>query len=271
MAKSDSVLTPEKEKERYKIICVDDVQCSLVALKRRLMGHYEVYPAESNDVLFKLLEKITPDLILLDINMPGVDGYEVIKKLKDDERYADIPVIFLTSNKEKNSVFKGLNLGAVDYILKPVDTTNIVSCIDKHVMSSRDKKILPDSEDGSKPYILAVDDIAGTLKAIKFALYKDYTVYTIARPECVIDFLELKKVDLILLDYLMPIMNGFELLPMIRALPDYKNTPIIMLTSEGTLPQIKEAISLGATDFIVKPFKDNELMEKVTKHVNIEK
>jgi len=271
MAISDLTQTEENERERYKIICVDDVQCSLVALKRRLMGHYEVYPAESSDVLFALLEKITPDLILLDINMPGADGYEIIIKLKEDERYADIPVVFLTSNKDKNSVFKGLNLGAVDYILKPFDTSNIVSCIYKHVTASRYEKPMPEAEDNNKPYILAVDDIASTLKAIKFALHKDYIVYTLSRPESVINFLGLKKVDLILLDYLMPIMNGFELIPLIRALPDHKKTPIIMLTSEGTLNQIKEAISLGASDFIVKPFKENELMEKVMKHVKIEK
>ncbi|MCL2214446.1 MAG: response regulator [Treponema sp.] len=271
MAKADLMPTAENAKERYKIICVDDVQCSLVALKRRLMGHYEVYPAESNEALFKILEKITPDLILLDINMPDVDGYEIIKSLKKDERYAGIPVVFLTSNKEKNSVFKGLNLGAVDYILKPVDTSNIISCIDKHVTASRSEKYSSDKEENGKPYILAVDDITSTLKTIKYALYNDYTVYTLSRPECVIDFLELKRVDLILLDYLMPMLNGFELISMIRALPDHQNTPIIMLTSEGTLPQIKEAMSLGASDFIVKPFKDNELMEKVKKHVKIKK
>jgi PleD family two-component response regulator len=260
----------EIEKERLKIVIVDDIQCSLVTVKRKLMGQYEVYPAESSEALFKILEKITPDLIFLDINMPGVDGYGVIKTLKEDERYANIPVVFLTSNNDKKSVFRGLDLGAVDYILKPFDASILIACIKKHTTVKRNEKIPQGSENDEKPRILAVDDISGSLKAIQQALRDSYKVHTISKPECVMDFLKLKKPVLILLDYLMPVLNGFELIPMIRALPDYKNTPIIMLTSEGTLNQIKEAMALGASDFIVKPFKEDELKEKVAKHINSE-
>ena len=67
----------------------------------------------------------------------------------------------------------------------------------------------------------------------------------------------------------MPTYNGFELIPMIRELPGYEDTPIIMLTSEGNLSHIKEAISLGACDFIVKPFKEDELNEKIAKHIKV--
>jgi len=259
----------EEVRERYKIICVDDVQCSLVALKRRLMPRYEVYPVDSPPKLFALLEKIKPDIILLDINMPGVDGYETIISLKEDERYAKIPVVFLTSNKDKDSVFKGLNLGAVDYVLKPFDTTGLIACIEKRVLESRSEKSEQENEDDGKPRILAVDDMVSSLKAIKTALHNNYKVHTISRPENVIDFLSLKKPDLILLDFLMPILNGFDLIPMIREIPAHKDTPIIMLTSEGTATQIKEAIALGASDFIVKPFKENELNEKVAKHLRV--
>ena len=102
---------------RRKIIYVDDIQCSLVSVKKRLKEFYEVYPAESSDMLFSILEKIKPSLILLDINMPGVDGFKTLKSLKADTRYADIPVIFLTGIKEKESVVKGLGLGAADYVI----------------------------------------------------------------------------------------------------------------------------------------------------------
>ena len=253
-------------KERLKIIYVDDVSTSLVTLKRRLSGWHEVYPAESSEVMFKALGKITPDIILLDINMPDVDGYEVIKTLKADELYAHIPVIFFTSNNDRESVLKGLSLGAVDYIIKPFETISLLECIEKHVAASRNKKI---KEEDTRPRILAVDDVVSVLKTIKAALHNNYIVHTISRPESVIDFLKLRKPDLILLDYLMPVYNGFELITMIRELPGYEDTPIIMLTSEGTITNIKESISLGACDFIVKPFKDSELNEKVAKHIKV--
>ena len=257
------------EKERFTIIYVDDVSTSLLTLKRRLSGYHEVYPAQSSEVLFKTLKKITPDIILLDINMPEVDGYEIIKTLKESKSYADIPVIFFTSNHDKESVLKGISLGAVDYIIKPFETKSLVDCIEKHVSESRmEKDREKDREDDTRPRILAVDDVISVLKTIKAALCANYKVHTISRAESVLDFLKLRKPNLILLDYLMPVYNGFELIPMIRELPGYEDTPIIMLTSEGRLSNIKEAVSLGACDFIVKPFKENELNEKVAKHIS---
>ena len=81
------------------------------------------------------------------------------------------------------------------------------------------------------------------------------------------DFLRNKKPDLIILDYLMPEINGFDLITLIRGLPDHKKTPIIMITSEGTVSHVSKAMTLGASDFIVKPFKPQELYDKVTKHI----
>jgi len=256
----------ENEKERYKIIYVDAVSTSLSSLKRRLSKWHEVYPAESFKVLFQVLEKNKPDIILMDINVPDSDGYETIANLKADERYAHIPVVFFSSTHDRKSVIKGLSLGAVDYIIKPFETSSLIECIEKHVVGSRSVKA---KEKDTRPCILAVDDIASILKTIKAALRTKYIVYTISKPESVKDFLQLRKPDLILMDYLMPMFNGFELIPMIRGLSGYENTPIIMLTSEGTITTIKEAISLGACDFIVKPFKNNELNEKVAKHINV--
>ena len=252
------------EKERLTVIYVDDVTTSLLSLKRRLSGRYEVYPAESSEVLFKTLKTVTPDIILLDINMPDVNGYEVIEALKADKWYANIPVIFFTSNNDRGSVLKGLSLGAVDYIIKPFETESLIECIEKHVAASKTEK---KNDDDTRPRILAIDDVVSVLKTIKAALHANYIVHTITKPDSVLDFLKLRKPDLILLDYLMPMYNGFELIPMIREMPGYEDTPIIMLTSEGRLTHIKEAVSLGACDFIVKPFKDNELNEKVAKHI----
>ena len=254
------------EKNCYKILYVDDVTTSLLTLKRRLAGRHEVYPAESSEAMFKVLEKVTPDIILLDINMPKVDGYDVIKTLKEDDRYANIPVIFFTGNNDRSSVVKGLSLGAVDYLIKPFETTNLINCIEKHVTASRSGK---KKENQAKPRILAVDDVVSILKSIQKALCDNYMVHTISRPDSVLDFLRLRKPDLILLDFLMPMYNGFELIPMIRELPGYEETPIIMLTSEGKITHIKEAVYLGACDFIVKPFKDSELIEKIEKHITV--
>ena len=107
------------ENARSKIILVDDIKANLTIGKDLLRTFYEVYLASSASKLFEILENIVPDLILLDIMMPDTDGYEVIKRLKDDQRFTDIPVIFLTSKDDDASEMEGFDLGAVDYVTKP--------------------------------------------------------------------------------------------------------------------------------------------------------
>jgi putative two-component system response regulator len=107
------------EHTRSKIILVDDNMSNLTQGRNMLKTFYEVYPAPSAAKLFEILENVQPDLILLDIEMPEVNGYEAIQKLKADPRFADIPVIFLTSLDDDSSELEGLDLGATDYVSKP--------------------------------------------------------------------------------------------------------------------------------------------------------
>ena len=254
---------------RKRIIYVDDVNYSLISLKSRLSKYYEVYPAESVVKMFDLLEKFRPDLILLDVNMPDIDGYEAIKMLKNDERYADIPVIFLTGNSDRESVVKGLSLGAADYMIKPFTTEKLIENIDIHLNPKKNKKDSLDENGENKPMVLVVDDVTSMLRAIQYALHDRYKVYILSKSEDVIDFLRNKTPELIVLDYVMPGLNGFDLIPMVRALPEHKDTPIIIITTEGTPDTVNEAIAAGASDFIVKPFKTKDLNQKVAKHIRV--
>ena len=254
---------------RKKIIYVDDVNYSLVSVKSRLNEFFEIYPAESSVKLMEFLDNFTPDLILLDVNMPDVDGYEVIKRLKDDERYANIPVIFLTGKSDRESVVKGLSLGAADYVIKPYSTTKLIETINVQLEPKKNKFGLTDDNISNKPSVLVVDDVSSMLRAIQYALSDRYKVYVLSKSEDVMDFLNVRKPDLILLDYVMPGLNGFDLITIIKRLPDHRDTPIIIISTEGTQDSVNEAISLGASDFIVKPFKPKELNDKVAKHIRI--
>jgi putative two-component system response regulator len=120
--------------KRKKIILVDDNETNLIVGKNMLKTFHEVFPVDSAAKLFDLLEKITPDLILLDIAMPEMDGYEAINILKADEHHCNIPVIFLTSKSDENSELKGLALGAVDYVRKPFSASLLLRRIDTHLL-----------------------------------------------------------------------------------------------------------------------------------------
>jgi len=104
--------------DRKKIIVVDDNPENLNVLKNTMKELYMVYPCPSAAEMFDLLEHVTPELILLDVEMPEMNGYEAIKKLKTGKD-KDIPVIFLTSMTDAQSELEGLSYGAVDYIRKP--------------------------------------------------------------------------------------------------------------------------------------------------------
>jgi len=108
------------------VFLVDDDMTNLMAGKRALSSFYNVYTIGSGGALLDLLEKITPDLILLDIDMPEMNGYEVIKRLKGNEGTVDIPVIFLTAHNEKSAVIEGMSLGALDYVIKPIVPINLL-------------------------------------------------------------------------------------------------------------------------------------------------
>jgi len=101
------------------IIVVDDNLTTLTALKNILKPLYETYTASSAAKMFNLLTNIKPDLILLDVQMPEINGYEAAVFLKNDEEYKDIPIIFVTSLNDAESEIRGLEIGAVDYINKP--------------------------------------------------------------------------------------------------------------------------------------------------------
>ncbi|MCL2231359.1 MAG: response regulator, partial [Treponema sp.] len=209
-----------------------------------------------------------PDLIFLDVNMPDVDGYEIIKELKANEKYEKIPVIFLTSNIDREDVVKGLSLGAVDYVLKPFNAEKIIESIENQ-FNPKTKAKMSSGRVSATPSILVIDDIASMLRTIHHALHDKYEVSLLSKSEVVLDFLHNNKPDLILMDYLMPVINGFELIGSIRALPDYKDIPIIIISTEGTFRNVNEAIKLGASDFIVKPFDPKELNYKVDRQIRL--
>jgi putative two-component system response regulator len=119
--------------EQNKVVVVDDMPDNLSALRNALKDMYMVYPCPSAAKMFDLLEHVHPDIILLDVEMPEMNGYEAIQKLKSDEKRREIPVIFLTSMNDTQSEIEGLKLGAVDYIRKPFVTPLLLQRIQTHL------------------------------------------------------------------------------------------------------------------------------------------
>ena len=128
--------------DREMVIVVDDDMTNLTVARHSLAELYDVFVAPSGEKLFLLLEKVTPSMILLDVEMPGMSGYEVIRALKGKEKTAHIPVIFLTAKIDPESEIRGLNLGAADYIMKPFSRELLIKRIDLHILFEKQKQEL---------------------------------------------------------------------------------------------------------------------------------
>ena len=127
---------------KKKIILVDDNQTNLTACKKVLQDLYDVFPSPSAEKMFDILQHVIPDLILLDVEMPGLNGYDAMRKLKSNDDHKDIPVIFLSAMDDTKSEIEGLNLGAVDYIHKPLVSDLLIRRIETHMMLIESKKEL---------------------------------------------------------------------------------------------------------------------------------
>lgn len=123
-----------KDREKPLILIVDDNQHNLQMLGNMLKQcGYSLALASNGMLALEFAKNNLPDLILLDLMMPDMDGFEVCKRLKQDIALADIPVIFLTAKSEKEDIIEGLELGAVDYVTKPFDIKELVTRLNTHL------------------------------------------------------------------------------------------------------------------------------------------
>jgi len=143
------------------IFVVDDNNGNLIACKSILKPFYDVYPAQSAEKMFELLEHIKPDLILLDVELPGVNGYDMTRKLKSNDGYKNIPIIFLSARSDSASEMEGFSLGALDYIHKPFFRNLLLRRIEMHFSLIAYREILSEIKNPISAINKMLDEAAG--------------------------------------------------------------------------------------------------------------
>ena len=123
----------ENDAALHSILVVDDDATNLRMLQEILKSAYKVYASPSGERALGFLENRIPDLIMLDVEMPGMSGYEMLRRLKGNERTASVPVLFLTAQEGRDKEEEAFRLGAVDYILKPVTAGVVRARVDLHI------------------------------------------------------------------------------------------------------------------------------------------
>ncbi len=149
--------------EKQKILIVDDTPANIQILNETLKDDYEIYFAMNGKDALQNAQTLIPDLVLLDIMMPGMDGYEVCGVLKRNSLLKDIPVIFITALNQENHETRGLGLGAIDYITKPFNPEIIKLRVNNHLELKRHRDALALRNEELREALSKIKTLSGLL------------------------------------------------------------------------------------------------------------
>src|SRR5262245_45977120 len=226
------------------VLVIDDDPASREVLSQFLARKgFRVEVAASGEEGLALARKLRPLAITLDVVMPGMDGWSVLGALKADPDLADIPVIMLTIVDARN---KGFRLGAADYLVKPVDPGRLTAVLRRH------------HQDSSTRRILVVDDDPDLRRQLRGLLEKDgWVVDEAADGREALDRLAARP-SLVLLDLLMPNVDGFEFLAEFRQREEFRSVPVIVLTAKDLTPADHDRLRGSIETVLTKGSLDSE-------------
>ena len=262
---------------RPRLLIVDDLHENLHALMQMLRDDYAITAATSGDKALELAHRTpSPDLILLDIKMPGMDGYSVLAHLKADPNTAAIPVIFVTALAESADEARGLKLGVADYITKPINPDLLRCRLTTHLQLRRYRQhpllfdVTMHTDPTQRPRLLVVDDIPSNIHELLEALKDDYCIQVACSGAQAIERVtSANPPDLVLLDILMPEMDGYETCRQIKALPVGNRLPVMFVSVIDATEQKVRGFAAGAADYIIKPFDIDEVRARVRTHLEL--
>jgi two-component system, cell cycle response regulator len=266
-----------------RIMIVDDDPLNIKLLKARLPAEkYETLSASNGEQAIQIADKDLPDLILLDIMMPDLDGFTVSRMLKENPNTREIPIILVTALEGLDDKIKGLETGADEFLTKPVNTIELLSRInsllrlkqyrERLALRSQSEKTFNHSadqldkmDDSPLPSkILLVEDDEKDFHILKsFFRDLDYELEWVKTGEEALDLLMRKSFDLLLLDVLLPGVDGFEICWRIKNAKQTKDLQIILITCLPDLENKIKGIELGADDYLIKPVNRQELQARM--------
>lgn len=262
------VLTNYKLRKDSNILIVDDDVPTLNLLKESVAqaGFNPIAETNSTKVM-DLIQNINLDLAIIDLDMPDIDGFELIKLIKTEEKFAKLPIIIYTGKENIEDDLIKID-GMFEELLQKKSTNiedlqNIItSMIEEYDQPSSPEEVKT-KDDGVK--ILLVEDYKHSQIIVTRLLKKNNfeSIVVVENGQEALDQVKEQKYDLILMDMQMPVMNGFEATQKIRQLEEYKNTPIIALTAFAMKGDKEKCLEAGATDYIPKPIDSKEFIQKV--------
>jgi signal transduction histidine kinase/DNA-binding response OmpR family regulator len=216
---------------------------------------YSVATAASGEQGLRLAHEIQPAAITLDVMMPDMDGWSVLRALKADPVLRTIPVIMLSMIDDRT---RGYSLGAVDYLTKPVDREQLNKTLSRYYCA----------EDDTCPVLLVEDD-AETREVMARTLEKaGWTVSEAGNGQEALDIMSGLHPRLILLDLMMPVMDGFDFLTAMRARPEWEHIPVIVITAKDLTADVRDRLNGRVEEIVEKSaYTREQLLQRVSEAV----
>ena len=244
-----------------RILVVEDNEMNMKLFRDVLQAKgYSTLEATTGEDAVELARTLDPALVLMDVQLPGIDGIEALAQLRGDERTSAIPVVALTAQAMRGDRERFHDVGFNGYLSKPVDVVELIRVVESTAIAS-----------DRLAKILVVDDIPENVRLLEAVLVRrGYEVVTATDGRAALDLVETEEPDLILLDVMMPGLDGYAVCSQLRANEATAVLPVIMVTS-SVGQEKRKAIEAGADDFIPKPFNHDELLTRVRSLLRIKR
>ena len=246
---------PQATATQGRILVIDNDPSVQELLRQSLTEQgFHVAVASTGEEGVRLARKLHPDAITVDVLMPGMDGWALLSMLKTNEELKDIPIIILSIIEDRNM---GFSLGASEYLTKPVDKNHLAEVLQKYKVNTR-------------PSCLVIEDDIATRGLMRTLLEKSgWLVQEAPNGKIALKEIAKKQPELILLDLIMPEMDGFEFINHIRTQEPYKNIPVVVVTARD-LSNADRLRLMGYVESILYKgaYTREELLEEVNRLVS---
>jgi len=258
-----------------RILVVDDILANLKLLEARLSAEYfDVFTAETGRQALAVMEQERIDLVLLDVIMPGLSGFDVCRRIKASPATMHIPVVMLTALDQPTDKVRGLEAGADDFLTKPVEELALLTRV-KNLMRL---KMLNDEMELRATPAGALDPLAGPADGGKLLLIEDdaeaaarivadlgdaYAVTVADDPALVPQMLDEHRFDIMIASLDLRNFDGLRLCSHVRSLPRTRNMPVIVLVTRGDEARLLRGFDIGVNDYLNRPVDRNELLARV--------
>ena len=265
-----------------RVLVVDDILANVKLLEARLAAEYfEVLSAYSGLEALDVLSRERVDVVLLDVMMPGMDGFEVCKRIKSSAKTHHIPVVMVTALDQPADKIQGLESGADDFLTKPVDDIALVTRVknlarlkmlnDEMLMRASTGKEMGIPDDGAlqkalsgrSGRVLVVDDHPRSAARLLVVLSKTNDAFAERDPQAALIKLAEHNFDLVVVSLSLQGSDGLRLCSQVRSLDRTRHLPIVILVEPGDEARLLRGLDMGVNDYVMRPIDRHELLARV--------